>query len=203
MIAVLAALAFHPAASEIEEFFPLDTGRTWVYQDSAMSSEGYSDRVGNVQEIGGKPAVPIITTINGKVDGSTFYRIEGDEVLVVAFEQNNPLGNPYPILKMGQGKNSWEYSGSTQWLGSPAPMSIKGTVKKTGSKELFGEKRDTVQATMEAVIGDGTGVNIRSKQVCTYARGVGLIEMTDTTVMNKTKSERKRKLVSFTPGSEG
>lgn len=203
MLTLLAAAVIGNPVSEVEAFFPLDTGRTWVYQDSAVSGDGFVDTVGNSQEVGGKPAVPIITTVSGKVDGSTFYRIENDEVLVVAFEQNNPLPSPYPILKLGSGKNNWEYQGSTQWLGSAAPMTVRGSAKRNGSKQLFGEKRETVQVTLDAVIGNGEGVSIKSKQVCLYAKGIGLVEMTDTTTINKTKSERKRTLVSYKPGSEG
>jgi len=191
------------SVSDIEEFFPLDPGRTWFYSDNGITTAGASDRVSNPQEVGGKLSTPIVTVINGKVDGSTFYRIEGDQVIVVAFEQNRPIASPYPILMFGPGKNSWEYSGSTQWLGEPAPMTIKGTTKKSGSRELFGSKRDTIEVTLDAVIGEGNGINMKSHQVSTYARGIGLVELTDQTTMKKTKTVRKRKLVSFTPGKEG
>ena len=189
--------------TEVEEFFPLETGRTWTYSDNGATTEGGQDRVGNQQDVGGHPATPIVTVVDGKVDGSTFYRVDGDQVLVVAFEQNNPLASPYPILVLSKSKNSWQHSGTTQWLGAPAPMSIKGSTKRTGKKELFGESRDTIQVTLEAVIGDEKGINLKSKQVSTYARGIGLVEMTDRTTMNRKNMDRKRTLLAFTAGSGG
>lgn len=200
MLASLAIALTVKSASEVEEFFPLDTGRTWTYSDNGTL--GGMDRASAPQKVGDAPATPIVTVIDGKVDGSTFYRIEGDQVLVVAFEQNKPLEAPYPILQLGKGKNTWNYAGATQWLGGPAPMTIKGSTKRAGSREVAGVKRDVIEVTLEAVIGEESGVNVKSRQVSIYARGVGLIELTDRTTMKKTTTERKRKLISFTTGNQ-
>lgn len=186
--------------SEAADYFPLEPGTTWVYSDSQAPEAGFEDRVGNPQPIDGKQAVPIVTTIRGQVDGSTFYRVEGDTVLLVAFEQNRPLKNPYPVFKLSGGKDGWSYTGMTQWFGEPAPITMKGTARKTKNREVLGEDRETIEVTIDAVIGDSDGVNMKSHQVAIYAKGIGLVELKDKTKMNKSTTERKRTLVSFTPG---
>ncbi|MBS1723266.1 MAG: hypothetical protein JSS66_09975 [Armatimonadetes bacterium] len=196
-------LAFGVTAKiDVSDYFPLKTGTKWVYIDSSEGqSATYTDSVGNVQSVGGRDAVPIVTKIKDEVDGSTFYRVEGDQVLLVAFDQNNPLASPYPILMFGDGKNNWSYTGSTQWLGAPAPMTMKGSCRRAGSREVLGETREIIEATVDVVIGPERGVNMKSHEVSVYAKGVGLISLKGTTTYNKQKSERSKTIVSFTPAS--
>jgi hypothetical protein len=179
-------------------FFPLVAGTKWVYSDTAINQDGYVDSVGNTQDIAGRPATPIVTTRNGKVDGSTFYRVEDDQVLVVAFEQNRPLGSPYPILKVGPGNVKWTFVGSIQMMGAPAPIAMKGSSKRAGHKELFGSKRDLLEVTIDITIEASPGMTVKTHQVSTYAEGIGLVELKEKTKVNKNTSERTRKLVSFT-----
>lgn len=204
---MFAAAVFALGCVSIEEasdYFPLVTGTKWTYQDEANgSSSTYVDSVGNSQDIGGKPATPIVTLDGAKIDGSTFYRVENGQVFVVAFEQNKPLKVPYPILKVGSGKSDWDFVGITQWYGADAPMTIHGSAKRSGQREFFGAKRDVLEVILDANVGPKAAVGLKSHQVSIYAKGIGLVELKDTTTMNKNKSERKRKLISFEPGSQG
>lgn len=195
------AIASIFVVSDAADFFPLNSGRSWVYSDSGIQSEGYVDSVGNSQPIAGKDATPIVTTFNNKVDGSTFYRVEDDTVWVVAFEQNRPLTSPYPLFKVGSGAASWSYTGSTQWLSASTPMTMVGKSKRIGKKEYFGETREVLEVTVDATIGPPGQVNMKSHQVSLYAKGIGLVELKDKTTINKDTSERKRVLLSFGPGS--
>ena len=186
---------------DVAEFFPLKTGTTWTYQDEAgATAQTFIDSVGNEQKIGDETATPIVTKFNGQIDGSTFYRIDGDTVFVVAFDQNKPLAAPYPIVKYGSGKNTWDFKGVTQWLGADAPLSVKGSCKKVGDKELFGSKHQVIEVVLDAVIGPSGASGIKSHQVSHYASGIGLVDLKDTTTINKTKSQRTRTLVSFKAG---
>lgn len=201
MLAV-AFLAMLPAPTlEVGTYFPLATGTTWTYEDvNEAGSQTYVDSVGNEQEVGGLKAWPIVTKFGNKIDGSTFYRIDGDEVLVVAFDQNKPLPAPYPIIKLGSGKNAWEYKGTTQWIGDEAPLNIKGTCKRAGSKELFGSKHEVIEVVLDASIGPKGSAGLKSHQVSLYASDIGLIELKDTTTVNKRKTVKTRTLIAFKAG---
>ncbi len=205
MIALCAAIALsQEKPSDVSDFFPLVKGTVWTYQDTSNGlTTIYKDSVGNEQPIGdkgGKLATPIVSKVDSDVDGSTFYRVEGDQVLVVAFDQNKPLPNPYPIIKLGSDKNTWQYTGATQWYGELAPLTIKGSTRRTGQKEFFGEKRDTIEVVMDATVGPEGKMGAKKHQVYVYARGIGLVSLRDTTTLDKTKVDRERKLVAFSPG---
>ncbi|MCW5937689.1 MAG: hypothetical protein KIT11_10340 [Fimbriimonadaceae bacterium] len=198
MVAAVLTCALAPQV-KAADFFPLRTGDAWVYEDSGQSlSSRYDDHVGNVQEVGGGKAVPIISVVEGKIDGSTFYRVTDDTVYVVAFDQNKPLGAPYPILKVGD-KANWEYVGETQWYGAPAPLTVKGKSKRGRDQDVLGVKREILEVTLEASIGPPDGTSIKSKQVALYAKGVGLYDLKETQTIGKRKIERHRRLLSFTP----
>jgi len=195
-------LASVPKAVDVADYFPLKSGVTWTYEVSgAGTSTRYVDSTGNVQAIQGKDATPIVSKVNGKVDGSTFYRIDGDTVYVVAFDQNHPLGTPYPILKLGTGRNDWTFDGETQWLGQSAPLSMKGRVKKVGQRDVLGTKREAIEVTIDAVIGAKDQPNLKSNQVSLYARGVGLVELKDTMTVKDFKQVTLKKLVAFDGGN--
>lgn len=201
MLSLVATALALTTFDDASEFFPLNPGRTWVYSDSAFQVDGYEDSVGNAQPISGKDATPIVTSFKGKVDGSTFYRVEDDTVWVVAFEQNRPLTSPYPLFKVAKGGANWSYTGSTQWLGASTPITMVGKSKRIGKKEYFGESRELLEVTVDATIGPPGQVNMKSHQVSIYATGIGLVELKDKTTINKEIRERKRTLISFGPGN--
>lgn len=203
MLALGIAVLAMGRPSDVAEYFPLDFGRTWVYQEAQGTVAGMTIVVGLEQELLGGKATPIVKKVGDDVVGSVFYRVVGDEVLVVAFEQNKPLKAPYPIIKLGEGKTSWEYKGETQWVGEMSPITLEGSCRHASPREVQGTKYDTIEVTLDVVIGDPDGMCAKSHQVAVYGRGVGLIEMNDQSTFNKTKRENKRKLISFAPGKSG
>jgi hypothetical protein len=199
MTPLLAFVLFGIVYPDAGDFFPLKPGTTWVYEDVVDGLTSLrTDRVGNPQTIDGLLAVPIVTTIRGRIDGSTFYRVEGGAVWVVAFDQNKPLDRPYPVLKADTKRVSWQHTGQTQWMGAPDVISIKGSSRPAGQREVLGEKRETVEVTVEAQVGPN-GLNLKS----IYARGVGLVSTEETITVNKNKSIRKTTLREFKPAEEG
>ncbi|MCW5939624.1 MAG: hypothetical protein KF884_01135 [Fimbriimonadaceae bacterium] len=203
MTSILALVLVAASKPDAGDYFPLKPGTTWVYEDVVDGLTSLrADRVGNAQSIEGTDAIPIVTTIRGRVDGSTFYRIEGGTVWVVAFEQNKPLDRPYPVLKAGSKRESWQHTGQTQWMGAPDVISIKGSSRPAGQRDVLGEKRETIEVTVEAQVGPN-GLNLKSKQKSIYARGVGLVSTEETITVNKNKSTRKTTLREFKPADGG
>ncbi|MBS1713160.1 MAG: hypothetical protein JST30_02360 [Armatimonadetes bacterium] len=195
-------LATLKGQTDASDYFPLTKGVSWTYEVSGSgTSTRYVDSVGNTQTIDGQDATPIVSKVGAKVDGSTFYRVTADTVYVVAFEQNKPLGSPYPILKFGSGSNDWTFDGETQWLGTSAPLSMKGRVKKIGQRDVLGTKRDAIEVTIDAIIGAKDQPNLKSSQVYVYARGIGLVEMKDTMKVKDVKQVTVKKLVAYSGGN--
>jgi hypothetical protein len=181
----------------------LTPGTVWVYQDVVDGlATVRTDRVGNPLPVGGANAVPIVSIVRGQVDGSTFYRVEGDIVWVVAFDQNRPLDRPYPALKVGSRRVGWQHTGPTQWMGAPDVISIKGSSRPGGQRDVLGAKRETLEVTVEAQVGP-EGLNLKSKQRSVYARGVGLVSTEETITVNKNKSHRKTTLLEHRPAADG
>ncbi len=200
MIAAVALL--NKPEDNVSDYFPLATGTSWTYQeDIEGSSRTYKETAGNSQLIGSDQATPIVTSINGKIDGATFYRIKDNQVFVVAFDQNKPLESPYAILKIGK-ESSWDVTTSTQFYGEPAPLSMKASWKKGGTKEYFGAKREIIVITIDATIGAKTSPALKSHQVSTFAKGIGLVELSDVTTINKASYKKKKTLINFKAAEE-
>lgn len=196
-----ALLLIAASRQDAAAYFPLNSGSTWVYTDSVgKMSETHKETVGNTIEIGGQPATPIVTWVDGQVQGSTYYRVEGDTVWVVAFVQNAPLEQPYPVFKLGPRRVTWEHSGTTEFSGQAAPLKLKGSSRPVGKRKVLGTEREVVEVVVEAEIDPGAGAPMKSHQTSLYAAGVGLYEIKEKFVFGQEKAERKRVLQSFSPG---
>ncbi len=190
------------APVEGTEFFPLVAGSSWVYSDTGGGAGGaFTDVVGEPAEVMGVMATPIVTRMGTREDGRTYYRVDAGTVTVVAFDLKKPLAAPYPILKATGKKESWTYSGESQWLGESVPLFMKATCRPVGKREVLGERRDTVEVVIEATIGAQDKTGVKSRQVSLYARGVGLFELKETTTIGDRKLERRRTLISYRPGA--
>jgi hypothetical protein len=200
-VTAAALLLIAAAPQDAAAFFPLTQGASWVYTDTVgVMAETHKETVGNTIEIGGAPATPIVTWIDGQVQGSTYYRVEGDTVWVVAFVQNAPLEQPYPVLKVGPRRTTWEHTGTTEFSGQTAPMKLKGSSRPVGKRKVLGTEREVVEVVVEAEIDPGAGTPMKSHQTALYARGVGLYEIKEKLSFGQEKAERKRVLQSFSPG---
>lgn len=197
---MLSLLVWVCGVSSVEtasDYFPLATGTTWTYEESIDgSNRTYDQFAGNEQEVGGKKAGSLIDKYTGH-PSAAFYRVEEDTVLLVAFDQNVPLERPYPVLKLGPGKNDFRFSGTTQWFNDSTSFSMTGSCKRSGQRDVLGTKRDVVVVTIDYVLGTAALPIKTGHQTSTYAKGVGLVEMVDVSKMNKTKSKRTLNLVAF------
>jgi hypothetical protein len=220
MLALVAAIVLSPAfapPANVSDFFPLVAGSTWRYEESSgkqimgmtedkCEPKATVERLETDKEskkeivVEAKQAIPIASYSDGKKIDTVFYEIRDDVVYLVAFGPKGLLKDPYPVLKFGSGSNKWDYSGSTVFMGRDTQLVMKGSSKKSGVRDVLGDRLETVEVTLEVVLMPGTSIPIKKSQVAIYAKGVGLVEMRETTIVNKNKRVATRKLVSYSPG---
>lgn len=208
MIGAFLALAILiPQSVTVEDYFPLREGDEWVYDEvtKGRTREMFTDTVGETIEIEGVPATAIVTTAADGSKESTYYRVVNNKVFVIAFDPKSPIKDGYAIIDFGSPKNKWDFVGETSFMGAKAALELKASWKKAGSREVEGEKRELIEVTLDAVVVDteasgaaGMVVGVKTKQVSTYAKGIGLIEMKEEAQMGRSKSERVRTLRKFT-----
>ncbi len=188
-----------PAGPEAIDFFPLVKGNRWTYQDTLNQ---YTDVVESPVEIGGTSAIPVRTIMDGKSLDTIYYRVDKDNVSIVAFDAKSLLPAPIPVFRLGEG--NWTFTGSTKWLGGLAPITIKGSNSRKGKRKVMGKDAEILEVRLQAQIsgGDG-GAGMSVNQLATYAAGIGLIKMEQQNVVNKVTQKSKVELVRFEPGTPG
>lgn len=202
MLATLAACLLAPQAASVTDFFPMQPGDRWVYEEKmGKATSTVTDTVESQIKIADEPVTPIVSVYTGERPDRAYYSVRGDAVWLVAFQMDALLEAPYPIIKVaGDAPATWNVQGTTFLHGSQVPLTVKGTSRRVADREFFGAKREILEVKLEARIDGGKlqdmGV-IETTQICTYAKGIGLVEMTDTQVFNRKKTERKRKLISY------
>ncbi|MFY9233205.1 MAG: hypothetical protein WAO58_01975 [Fimbriimonadaceae bacterium] len=196
MITLLAATAMLGAGQSVADYFPLTQGMSWQYASDGMISR---DRVAPVEDVGGSPAIPVISEVQGKESHRTYYRVVDDTVLIVAYEAKKPLAEPVPILKFGKGRSTWEFTGQTMFINEPAPMTMKGEASLKGKRKVLDQEVEVIEVKLSGMIGSNPGTAVRSNQVAYYAKGIGLVEMLSENSVGATKSKSQLKLVKFEP----
>ncbi len=203
VFAALAVLAPLQATSIVADYFPLKPGEEWTYEErSGTRGQVVVDAVGSPVLINDVESYPISTSMNGGMAGQAFHRISGDSVLIVCFENiKRPLPSPYPILKCDStGNGDWQYAGTTDFLGAPASMTMKGTCRKGKEMDVLGTKRETLEVKLITTINppELPEASIRSESVSIYAKGVGLVSVKETSTVGKgRKEERTRTLIKY------
>ncbi len=182
-------------------FFPLHTGDRWTYQEVADGKLVgiFVDECKGEAMIAGKPALQVEISTQGRTLESAYYRVLDDSVYLVASDPKHPLLDPYAILKVGGKTIKWKYAGTARFLTENDPMTLQGVAKRIGKREMLGRKVEALEVTLDAVVGNPKGTNVRSKQVSVYGEGIGLFELKDTTRVNKTTHVRVRTLTQFEP----
>src|SRR5579884_3442892 len=100
MLAALAAVTFLRPGPSVADFFPLVPGTLRTFQEQGVSNTVTVDEVGQPVDVGGKPAVPVKTREGTKLVNTTYYRIDGNTVYIVAYDPKHPLPDPMPVLQL-------------------------------------------------------------------------------------------------------
>ncbi len=203
---MLTVLCLTLAATRIEpsvaDYFPLTPGTKWVYQEEMrFMVSTYVDEVMAPVEVGGAPATPIVTSRDGKVDATYYYRISGNTVYLVAYDPKAPLNPPRPILRLGEKKETWDYVGLTPMVKDPVPLKVKGESSAKGRRKVLDKDVECVEVKFDAQMGRTTVDLVLSKQTAIYAKGIGLVEMISRTTIDRVTDEGKLKLVEFKPAT--
>ncbi len=202
IVATIAGLALSQAVpvptSAIAEYFPSAVGTKWTYSYVAgtLKTE-YVDEIFPSIEIGGKPTVPIGTKGERGEFMGNYYRVDGDTVVIVATDPKKPYPVPFPVFKLDTKKTEWKFSGVTSFFGDQVPVNLTGVSAPKGKKNLFGIDRDCVEVTLNAEILIAQGSTMKAKQVFTYAKGLGLIELESQETLGRETKKSTVKLIRF------
>lgn len=182
--ATLILLTQSPAAAD---FFPLETGLKWHYQAND-TKEVTIDLTGKPIDIEGSPATPIL--VQGKFP--TYYRVQGDSAYKVADDPRKPISPNIPILKMGSSNVKWRWDGLDEGM----PLSIESESSPPKERDVLGKKTPVVEVRTNATLGSRES-GMKFKQTSYYAKGMGLIEMSEELTVAKRTDKRGFKLVKF------
>jgi len=192
------------------DYFPLEPGTKKVYeQTQGKMVSRQTDTVGKPVEIEGQILTPIVTEANGQKIGTTYYLVNGDTVnsvgvvsRVVDKVPKDICLPPVAILKVGDKRMEWYSRELVNWFGKEYPQHLKATANYKGKRKLFGKDVDVIEVKYDITLGEGVGVaDVRSTMTALYARGIGLIEQKDESIVSKVKTKQTLKLVEFTPAS--
>lgn len=187
--------------SSAADFFPLDVGTKWHYEETVANiATVHTDEVLSPVKIGELMATPIASSVNGHVYDTLYYRVEGDTVFLVAYDPKKPLSLPLPILKVADGRVKWDYVGETELADEPANLSMKCESAPKGERDVLGTRRETIELKVEAQVGGSAATGIKNRQTALYAKGVGMIEMRGEGKVGNTTTKFERKLIKFEVG---
>lgn len=201
MLPTLAALALSLSPLQsASDFFPLEAGTKWVYQESrGRASAIVTDVAKAPVMVGGGLATPVETRIEGALAETIYYRLTGDTAFIVAYDLKKPLETPRPAFRIASGKTTWEYQGVASIADEQMPLRVTGTSEPKGKRKILGVERECVEVKLEASVGPEGQTPVITRQTVLYARGLGLVEMNAKSTMGRKTEETKLKLVEFVP----
>lgn len=176
------------------DFFPLVQGTRRTYEEKSRDTSQNVDQVGPAVQIKGADAIPIITQVNGQTVTTTFYRVSGDTVYLIANDMDHPLPKPLPILQVGDKPLQWDYqglAGEDKWAEA---ISMKGASKMLGEKMVLGKKVPVLEVKLVTTMGPSMAREV-IEQTATYAKGIGLVELTSKTTVGKRSATNQLRLV--------
>ncbi|MCU0316217.1 MAG: hypothetical protein MUC92_06465 [Fimbriimonadaceae bacterium] len=198
MVAPLLALATLTSSPKVENYFPLTEGLTLTYENRVAKETWTSvDVVGAPVKVGERMATPIITRVSGREVDRAYFVIEDETVLLVAFSAERPLATPYPMLKVGSSRVNWDFAGNTVMQGEETEQMSKGWSRPSRPRTLDKKRFNTVEMSIEDVVGAASGVPVVTRYTGIYGEGIGLVEMTSVETIGRQRTERTRRLVSM------
>jgi hypothetical protein len=174
------------------EFFFLKPGVTRYYTSTTDGADLETvDTVGEMELLGSQTVWPIKTKIKSYEGEKAYYTIHEEAVYLYADWDLKKLDPPVPILKAGEGELKWTYkSGET---------SMVYTTKPGKTQKVFGKDLPTLDFSAKGSDGNDQFAT-HVEQTAVYAKGVGMIEMTETRKTAKTKVSRTVKLTKISGG---
>ncbi|MBS1707828.1 MAG: hypothetical protein JSS65_03800 [Armatimonadetes bacterium] len=208
LAALLPLLVATATADGAAAYFPTKPGTSWTYsEDAGRSHHVFTDKVGKPAKLLEVDVVPFTSVADGRESEPTFYVVDGDSVFVIfktveKTESNGevvrtPKTYRYPIVKVAGKPVSWEHFGKTEFMQTSVDMSLKGSSRPIGKRKVLGREVECVQVDLDVMFGAPGEPPVKSNQRSVYGKGIGLVEMVETTTVGKQKYSKKRNLVGM------
>lgn len=208
LAALLPLVCASLAGGDAAAYFPTKSGTSWTYSEQGgRSHEVFTDKVGKPTKLLDLDVIPFTTETHGMLSDPTYYMVSGDTVFVVfkSFIKKEVEEKiikedktyQYPVLKVSDKATSWDFVGKTEFMKTVADMALKGTAKPIGKRKVLGKDVECIEVVLDVMYGAAGEPPVKSLQKSIYGKGIGLVEMTQTTTLNKEKYSSKRTLVSM------
>ncbi len=185
LILGLALQTASPTTESAADYFPVKPGTVRTYEQKGGAGQ-LVNVVGSPLDMGGVTVAQITERQGGRPGITTYYRVDSDQVCIVAYDPKHPLPVPMPVLKLNDGKASWDFVGKTKTGPEGERMLAHGDARSAGKREVLGRKVDVIEVKILAHIGVGlSGMAYEQKAV--YAKGIGLVELTTKMTLGKSK----------------
>ena len=96
----------------------------------------------------------------------------------------------------GTGPAKWNYETNEEGV----PLRVTCETAFRGKRSVLEKEVDVVELKLEAVLGDEKSIAMTIKQTAIYARGIGMVEMTEVRKVNNKNHKRRIKLTKFEAG---
>ena len=204
MILLAATVAMLTPPLSAADFFPLRPGTQMQYEEKSMMEGSTLDVVGTPVELAGQMVTPVVTKQGGKEVNTTYYRVSGSGVDIMAYSLDAPLPVPLPVLRVPEkNKITWKHEGPANADRMAEPLLMEGSSEFKGEREYLGKKRPILEVRIKARVG-GSRMREEVSQVAIYAKDLGLVELTSVTKVAKREAKSVLKLVKVEePKEEG
>jgi hypothetical protein len=178
-------------------FFFLTSGvkRYYTQTDKGGSVLDTVDVVGTEEIISNQSVFPISTMVGPREAIKVYYAALDDGVYQFADYDRNKFATPRAVLKAGDAEIKWDWRVNDS--GFPLKMSYVSKPGKT--RNVFGKDLPTLEMHCVGDYGDDD-LAVHMEQDAIFAKGVGMIEMTEKSNTKKSKSSRQIKLTKITGG---
>ncbi|MFZ4508439.1 MAG: hypothetical protein ACOYON_12165 [Fimbriimonas sp.] len=183
-------------------FFPMEVGAKYVYEETSNGKARSEDVVKPEIIVKGLPCFPVETRGQGAPVQINIYREEDGVLFLIGTDPKSPLPEPFPVAKIptGPGSIRWDFKGKVSAAKGAETIEMIGEARLAGSRKVFGKNADLLEVKVRSALGDV--VPLLTEQTSIYARGIGLIESSSVTRINKREVKSKLVLKEYIPASE-
>jgi len=193
-------------ALSARDFFPVGVGMKWTYEETGEDHLTYTYVVEAAKTLGGKEAYPIVIRYQGNPLTTTYYVLDDAGVGIVAEDSFADIyAPPRPLFKLGEGPQTWSYTGQVPFEAGTAPISLTGSSKVGERRKVLGQEVDTIVVTIDATVtpsakGRSKPQPMTQHQEAVYGRGIGLVEMNMTATVGAKTHHQHLDLVKLQKG---
>jgi hypothetical protein len=181
--------------SIVSTYFPTVAGTAYVYTRSGEGTASLTRTVKPVVDVDQMKVVPIETKDDTAITANTkYYRIvpTGSDAGVYMFAvgaDGHIASDGQPLFEIGDTSGNWAYSGASSTGDEPISLTMVGKTKRGKPMKVLGKLVDTIIVDSDSVLGH-LDAPIRSHRTIIFGKGIGLIEMDESTQYPGIKRKR-------------